>query len=87
VAGLKEKFDLAFIDGAHDAPSVKLDASLATAALAPGGLLAFHDFRNFPGEHDGNWDPGVTQTVNELIAQGASLVDKIGTIAVVRPAA
>ena len=51
----------------------------------PGGLLAFHDYRPKPGHHDGHWDPGVNQAVDELIEFGASLIASYGTVAVVRP--
>lgn len=80
-----DRFDLVFIDGAHDEASVKEDAARATALLKPGGLLAFHDARPKPGHHDGGWHPGVTFTVNRLIAAGAELVNTFGTIAVLRP--
>lgn len=80
-------FDVAFIDGAHDYESVKLDAQIAMGLLAGDGLLAFHDYREEPGDHDGRWDPGVTQAVNELLQAGGELVSLSGTVAVVRPPA
>jgi predicted O-methyltransferase YrrM len=80
-----DRFDLAFIDGAHDEASVEDDAQRATALLKPGGLLAFHDARPRPGHHDGGWHPGVTNTVNRLIAAGAELIQTVGTVAVLRP--
>lgn len=82
-----ERFDLAFIDGAHDYANVARDADLATAVLKPGGLLAFHDYRTRPGEHDGRWDPGVTLTVDELCERGGGLLGCWGTVALVRPPA
>jgi predicted O-methyltransferase YrrM len=78
-------FDLIFIDGAHDADSVRADIKASLPLLNDGGLLAFHDYRNRPGEHDGRWDPGVTQAVDELIAGGGELLSTHGTLAVVRP--
>lgn len=73
-------FDLCFIDGAHDRESVARDAELARGVLRPGGLLAFHDYRD-PDK------PGVTETVDEIIAGGAELLGRVDSLAVVRPAA
>lgn len=78
-------FDLIFIDGAHDLASVRADILHATRLLKPDGLLAFHDYRTEPGQHDGRWDPGVTQAVNELIELGGKLVSTHSTVAVVKP--
>lgn len=78
VPHLAERFDLAFIDGAHDQDSVLRDARLATAKLNEGGLLAFHDY--------GPTDPGVVLAVEELVAGGAKILERQGSIAVVRPA-
>jgi predicted O-methyltransferase YrrM len=80
-------YDLVFIDGAHDYESVRADIYKALDALKPGGLIAFHDYRRRPGEYDGRWDAGVTQAVNELIADGAELLSTHATLAVVRPLA
>jgi hypothetical protein len=82
-----EQFDLVFIDGAHDAVSVRADIEGSLPFLKPGGLLAFHDYRSEPGEHDGRWDPGVTEAVNELLAIGGELVSLHATVAVVKPPA
>lgn len=41
-------FDLAFIDGKHDAVSVTADINGLLPAMAPGGVLLFHD-----AHHDG----------------------------------
>jgi len=49
--GLKEKFDLVFIDTLHDAASVERDITSALRLLEPGGLLAFHDYPD-PGFPD-----------------------------------
>lgn len=81
------RFDLIFIDGAHDYRSVTSDIQNALPLLADGGVLAFHDYRTHPGEHDGGWDPGVTRAVNELIHRGGTLVSRSGSLAVVRPPA
>lgn len=82
-----EPFDFVFIDGAHDMASVRADYEIALRHLAPDGLVAFHDYRKSPGEHDGGWDSGVTISVEDILADGATLVDRQGTVAVVRPAA
>ncbi|OWK37955.1 class I SAM-dependent methyltransferase [Fimbriiglobus ruber] len=37
-------FDLVFVDGSHDGPSVRADLALARSVLAPGGTLACHDY-------------------------------------------
>ena len=84
-AYLYPPFDMIFVDGAHDYESVKRDIDNAQELLVPGGTLAFHDYRRSPGEHDGRWDEGVTIAVDELIADGADLVSRHGTVAVVRP--
>ena len=39
-----ERFDLILIDEEHDAQSVENDITTALKVLAPGGLLAFHDY-------------------------------------------
>src|SRR5262245_23187686 len=79
-------FDVAFIDGAHDERSVQSDILHALRLLRPGGLLAFHDYRKYPGEFDERWDPGVTAAVDELLASGATLERRFRSVAIVRPA-
>jgi predicted O-methyltransferase YrrM len=78
-------YDFAFIDGAHDAESVRVDVIRATAAMKSGGLLAFHDYRQKPGDVDGRWDPGVTAAVNDLVQRGGKILETCGTLAVVQP--
>jgi hypothetical protein len=56
--GLTGKFGLAFIDTLHDAASVERDIAGVLPLLAPGGLLAFHDYPD-PG-----W-PDVRRVVDE----------------------
>lgn len=74
-------FDLIFIDGSHDRESVESDIRHALPLLAPGGLLAFHDYRS-------PIDPGVTAAVDALLIEpGGELVSLTGTLAVVRPPA
>lgn len=75
------RYGVVFIDGAHDAQNVRTDFSLARALLAPGGLVAFHDYRD-GNAFDGRLDPGVDEVVNGLVAAGAVVVCRAGTIAV-----
>lgn len=84
---LKPDFDLVFIDGAHDYESVRNDIrqALALLTLKPDGLLAFHDYRDRPGRHDGRWDEGVTRAVDELVSDGGEILSTHATLAVVKP--
>lgn len=83
----RPKFDLAFIDGAHDSDSVQADIDKSLACLKPDGLLVFHDYRSEPGECDGRWDPGVNEAVDRLVIDGGEILARHETIAVVRPPA
>lgn len=74
------EYDLAFIDGAHNRESVEADIARALSVLAPGGLLAFHDYKRHA-------EPGVTEAVDALLADGAELLSVHETMAVVRPPA
>lgn len=78
-------FDVGFVDGAHDYGSVQQDNDKLRRCLNPDGIIAFHDYRVKPGDVDSRWDPGVTQSVDELISDGGELLAIHGTIAVVRP--
>jgi predicted O-methyltransferase YrrM len=40
---LAGKFDVAFVDGAHDAESVERDAQIALRCVKPGGVVCWHD--------------------------------------------
>ena len=73
-------YDLVFIDGAHDAVSVANDIAVARELLAPGGLIAFHDYRSPE-------DPDIAPAVDALIAAGGELLSLTETLAVVRPPA
>jgi SAM-dependent methyltransferase len=77
-------FAFIFIDGAHDYESVRNDITHALRLLAPGGLLAFHDYRcGLPQE---GFDPGVEQAVNELLAtRTARIVARAGSVAIIDP--
>jgi hypothetical protein len=56
------RFDMVFVDGTHDAPNVRADLDLALAALAPGGVVACHDYP------DPDW-PDVRRVVDEVAAR------------------
>ncbi len=46
----KEKFDLIFIDGAHDYKSIKSDTELAFQLISPSGIIIWDDNKyDFPG--------------------------------------
>jgi len=53
-----ELFDVVFIDGAHELEAVRRDLAAWMPKLKPGGLLAGHDFKTWPG---------VTQAVKEIV--------------------
>jgi predicted O-methyltransferase YrrM len=55
---------LAFIDGDHGYDAVRRDFDIVTSWLAPGGVIAFHDFG------DANFI-GVTRVVGEALASGS----------------
>lgn len=78
-------FDLAFIDGDHSIDAVRSDYRRIVPMLAPDGLIAFHDYRDYPGQYDGRWDEGVRKAVDEFLACGAEIVTRADTLAVVRP--
>lgn len=82
---LKPGYDLVFIDGDHSHEAVRRDIKAAVSLLAPGGLLAFHDYRRTRGDVDGRWDPGVSDCVNDLLNGGGSLISLTDTLAIVRP--
>ncbi len=55
-------FDLVFVDGEHDGPNVRTDVALALSVLAPGGVLACHDYP------DPDW-PDVRREVDAAVAR------------------
>lgn len=55
-------FDLVFVDGEHDGANVRADVALALTVLAPGGVLACHDYP------DPDW-PDVRREVDAAVAR------------------
>lgn len=58
-------YDFIFIDGNHTAPCVRADTELALRRLAPGGIIAWHDYHHWGHE----WVDGsnlVPEVLNEL---------------------
>lgn len=58
-----ERFDFAFLDGDHKRDTVKFDFTHARELLAPGGVIACHDY-------DEDCCPGVRQALDELRPEG-----------------
>ena len=52
--------DLAFIDGAHDTPTVEKDLLIVGLPVNPGGFLAAHDYPS----------GGVTEAIDPFVANG-----------------
>jgi protein-L-isoaspartate O-methyltransferase len=77
---IADRFDLVFIDGAHNADSVAADVDKALAVLRSDGRLVFHDYQS-------DVHPGVTEVVNVLLANGGELMSTHETLAVVKPPA
>lgn len=65
-----DKFDLIFIDAGHDYVEVKADVEAWRPHLAPGGLLAGHDYDPI------KW-PQVVRAVDELLPERKIAVDSI----------
>ena len=58
-------YDFIFIDACHNGPAVRADTELALPRLAPGGVIAWHDYRHRGAE----WVYGVNlvpEVLNEL---------------------
>lgn len=72
-----QEFDFAFIDGAHDLPSVTFDIEQVMQVLIPGGQIAFHDYER-PS------DSGVKTAVDKLISSGATVVNRAGSVIVLQ---
>jgi len=79
-----EKFDLIFVDGAHDIVNVRNDIAQASSVLDDRGLLVFHDYTD---GYTGFSNPGVTKAVDEFIRDGAEIISKTANLVVVRPPA
>lgn len=67
-------FDLVWIDGDHSEPAVIRDVELALSVLAPGGVLACHDY-------DEESCPGVRPALDATVGEPHELV---GTLAIYR---
>jgi len=79
-----EIFDVIYIDGAHDMKSVQKDIEQALLVLDANGVMAFHDYTD---GYTGFSNPGVAAAVDEFIRDGAEIIEKIGSMVVVRPPA
>ena len=73
---LQGKIDLAFIDGDHSVNGCLTDLENCARLLAPGGVLAVHDYDEFN-------NPGVKVAVNEW--RKVLPMELVGTLAVIRP--
>lgn len=69
-----KRFGLIFIDADHEYPSVRHDLLGSLPLLAPGGLIACHDYFNAPG---------VQPAVDELFPAGP--LHRVHSLAVLRP--
>ena len=65
LAGEEARFGLIFVDGGHTADTVRHDVEWALRLLAPGGVLACHDY----GE---DTCPGVAQALDQVFPAGPS---------------
>jgi len=80
VPSLPHEFNLIFIDGSHDAASVRLDLQMSLGKLSADGLIALHDY----GRHDKNFD--VTREVNRLLNRGElEQLELVDAVIVVKP--
>jgi predicted O-methyltransferase YrrM len=71
------RFDLAFIDGAHDYENVRSDIEGVFRVLKSGGTIVFHDYTE-------KSYPGVKQAVDELLTPGSWKATKVGSLAVMK---
>lgn len=71
-------FDFIFIDADHSFEAVTADIQTCLPLLAPGGLLALHDFQS-------HTDPGPTEAAYNLMAAGAQVVEQVDMVLVLKP--
>jgi predicted O-methyltransferase YrrM len=76
--GADRRFDLAFVDGAHNSEDLAIDTAVALRTLRPDGLLAFHDYQGAPK------DAAVTTFVDALIEEGCRIVERVDTLVILR---
>ncbi len=69
--GMRESFDMVFVDGSHLAADVMTDAALAWPLLKPGGTLVFDDFQW------GNDRPPHRRPREAILAFEAAFVEKL----------
>lgn len=79
---LEGQFDLAFIDGDHDYEAVLKDIAWCESMIAPGGLLAFHDY--FLGTKNEDFF-GVDRAVKEYVKRGARILRRVDSLILVKP--
>lgn len=73
---LQARFDLIFIDGSHDADSVRQDIDLALPLLHPQGVLAFHDY----ADGETSW-PDVREVVDAWRGtRPVEVVERLGIV-------
>ncbi|HKK41202.1 MAG TPA: class I SAM-dependent methyltransferase [Bacteroidales bacterium] len=65
----KSEFDLIYVDGAHDALNVIVDASLCWRMLRDGGVIIFDDYFWFSGENSKNVLHAVNAFLNLIEGQ------------------
>jgi Methyltransferase domain len=71
LAAGEASFGLIFVDGDHQAEAVRHDVGWALRLLAPGGVLACHDY----GEDC--CCPGVRQALDELFPEGGEMTNSL----------
>jgi predicted O-methyltransferase YrrM len=71
------RFRLVFIDGAHDEDSVREDIGAYLPLLAPGGLMALHDYSPI--------HPGVMAAFSSELEERSEVIEHVSALLVVRP--
>jgi predicted O-methyltransferase YrrM len=78
-------FDLAFIDAAHQRECVERDLGLARRVVRPGGALLFHDYGTPGCSGPDGWEAfGVTEVVDEYVAENGGTLEVVGSLALLR---